>query len=49
VLQAAAEALGRIGKAARPAIPALRDLERVPRAKWAADLAIARIEGTSKM
>ncbi len=49
VLQAAAEALGRIGPAARSAIPALRDLVKVPRARWAADLAIARIEGTSKM
>jgi HEAT repeat protein len=49
VLQAAAEALGRIGKAARSAIPALRSLREVPRAKWAADLAIARIEGTSPM
>jgi len=43
VLRSAANALGAIGPEARPALPALRKLEAMPRARWAARAAIAQI------
>ena len=45
VLRAVANALGGIGRpAARPALPLLRELARLPRVRWAAELAIRKIE-----
>ncbi|MEP6802770.1 MAG: DUF2961 domain-containing protein [Acidobacteriota bacterium] len=44
VLASCADALGAMGKAAVPALPALREMRKAPRARWAADRAIARIE-----
>jgi hypothetical protein len=43
VLRSVADALGVIGAAAREALPALRELQKIPRVRWAADLAIKRI------
>jgi hypothetical protein len=43
VLRSVADALGLIGAAAREALPALRELQKIPRVRWAADLAIKRI------
>jgi hypothetical protein len=45
VQRSMASALGAIGLAARPALPALRRLKAIPRVRWAAEAAIARIEG----
>jgi hypothetical protein len=45
VLRACASALGAIGKpAATPALPVLKELQKMPRVKWAADRAIQSIE-----
>jgi HEAT repeat protein len=44
VLRSVADALGLIGPDAREALPALRELWKIPRVRWAADLAIKRIE-----
>jgi hypothetical protein len=45
VLRAVALALGSIGKpAAAPALPLLRELKKIPRAQWAAESAIRKIE-----
>jgi hypothetical protein len=44
VLRSVADALGLIGPDARAALPALRELWKIPRVRWAADLAIRRIE-----
>ena len=45
VLRSLAAALGAIGKpAAAPALPLLRQLAKIPRVQWAAELAIKRIE-----
>ena len=43
VLRAVADALGALGPAARPAMPLLRDLEKLPRVQWAARAAIKKI------
>ncbi len=45
VLRSAASALGNIGRAAAPAIPALEELRKMPRARWAAEEAIRKIRG----
>ena len=45
VLRACAEALGRIGRPASPALPLLRDLTKKPLVRWSAQRAIDRIEG----
>jgi hypothetical protein len=45
VLRACASALGAIGPPASPGLPVLREIARQPRARWAADAAIRRIEG----
>lgn len=45
VLRSAAGALGAIGPGAAPALPVLRKLEAMPRARWAARAAIRQIEG----
>jgi hypothetical protein len=37
-------ALGLIGPEARDALPQLRELAKIPRVRWAAELAIKRIE-----
>jgi len=45
VLRSVAAALGSIGKpAATPALSLLRELRKLPRVRWAADLAISKIE-----
>jgi len=45
VLRAVAAAFGSIGKpAATPALPLLRELKKIPRVRWAAELAIRQIE-----
>jgi hypothetical protein len=45
VLRSVATALGNIGKpAATPALPLLRELAEIPRVRWAAELAIRKIE-----
>ena len=44
VLRSLADALGLIGPDARDALPALRELQKIPRVRWAAELAITRIE-----
>jgi hypothetical protein len=44
VLRSLADALGLIGPEAKEALPALRDLAKIPRVRWAAELAIKRIE-----
>ena len=45
VLRACASALGAIGKpAATPGLPVLKELQKMPRVKWAADRAIQNIE-----
>jgi hypothetical protein len=46
VLRACADALGAIGPAASSALPTLRELAKKPLARWAAERAIRRIEGT---
>jgi hypothetical protein len=43
VLRSAASALGDIGTAAAPAIPALEELRKLPRVRWAAEEAIRKI------
>jgi len=43
VLRAVADALGALGPAARPALPLLRDLEKLPRVQWAARAAIRKV------
>lgn len=43
VLRAVADALGALGPAARPALPLLADLEKLPRVQWAARAARKRI------
>jgi hypothetical protein len=46
VLRSCADALGAIGPpAAAPALPILREIAKQPRVRWAAEAAIARIEG----
>ena len=45
VLRACATALGAIGPAAASAVPALREIAKQPRVRWAAEAAIRRIEG----
>jgi hypothetical protein len=46
VLRACSAALGAIGSPeARPALPVLRQLAKMPRVQWAAQRAIASIEG----
>jgi HEAT repeat protein len=45
VLRACATALGAIGPAAASAAPALREIAKQPRVRWAAEAAIRRIEG----
>jgi len=45
VQRSLANALGAIGPAARPGLPALRKFQTIPRVRWNADAAIARIEG----
>jgi len=44
VQRSLANALGAIGPAARPGLPALRRFQQIPRVRWNADAAIARIE-----
>ena len=44
VLRSLADALGLIGPDAKDALPVLRDLTKIPRVRWAAELAIKRIE-----
>jgi hypothetical protein len=45
VLRSVAAALGNIGKpAATPALPLLRELSKIPRVRWAAELAIRKID-----
>jgi HEAT repeats len=44
VLRSLADALGLIGPEAREALPVLHDLAKIPRVRWAAELAIKRIE-----
>jgi hypothetical protein len=44
VLRSLADALGLIGPEAKDALPTLRDLAKIPRVRWAAELAIKRIE-----
>lgn len=45
VLRSVAAALGSIGKpAATPALPLLRDLQKIPRVQWAAESAIRKLE-----
>ena len=49
VLRACAAALGDIGApAATKALPLLKELAKQPRVRWAADRAIANIEGKKK-
>ena len=43
VLRSAASALGNIGHASAPAIPALEELRKMPRARWAAEEALKKI------
>jgi len=43
VLRSVAEALGAIGPAAAPGLPALEALAKIPRVRWAAEAAIKRI------
>ncbi len=43
VLRAVADALGALGPAAKPALPLLTDLEKLPRVQWAARAAIKKI------
>src|SRR5262249_41756318 len=44
VLRSVADALGALGSEASSALPVLRELERIPRVRWSAAAAIARIE-----
>ena len=44
VLRSLADALGLIGPEATEALPVLHELRKIPRVRWAADLAIKRIE-----
>ena len=44
VLRACAEALGAIGPAAAAALPVLREIAKLPRARWAAEAAIRKID-----
>jgi hypothetical protein len=44
VLRSLADALGLIGPEARESLPVLQDLAKIPRVRWAAELAIKRIE-----
>ncbi|HEY2149768.1 MAG TPA: hypothetical protein VGH34_03110 [Vicinamibacterales bacterium] len=43
VLWSVADALGDIGSPAARALPALRDMTKIPRATWNANLAIKKI------
>lgn len=45
VLRSVADALGAIGPAAASALPALEELRKLPRARWAAEAAIRKIRG----
>jgi hypothetical protein len=45
VLRSIAMALGSIGPEARPALPVLRELEKMPLVRWQAQWAIRRIQG----
>ena len=45
VQRSVANALGAIGPDAKAAVPALRELAKIPRVRWAADLAIKKIGG----
>jgi hypothetical protein len=45
VQRSLADALGAIGPAARPALPVLRELAKIPRVRWSADAAIRSIGG----
>ncbi len=45
VLRSVAMALGSIGPEARPALPVLRELEKMPLVRWQAQWAIRKIEG----
>ena len=45
VQRSLADALGAIGPGAAAALPALRRFQKIPRVRWNADAAIARIEG----
>ena len=44
VLRSVADALGDIGPPAVRALPALREMTKIPRATWNANLAIRKIE-----
>ena len=44
VLRSLADALGLIGPEARESLPVLHDLAKIPRVRWAAELAMKRIE-----
>jgi hypothetical protein len=48
VLRSCAAALGAIGKAAAPAVPTLRELAKIPRVQWAAELALRTIEAVAR-
>lgn len=48
VLRSLASALGAVGPAARDALPVLRELERIPRVRWNARWATARIEAPAR-
>jgi len=45
VLRSVADALGAIGPAAAPGLPALEELAKIPRVRWAAEAAMKRIRG----
>jgi hypothetical protein len=44
VLRSLADALGDLGPEAARALPALRELARIPRVAWAANAAVKKIE-----
>jgi hypothetical protein len=44
VLRSLSDALGAMGKCASPAIPALKELAKIPRVRWSAEAAIRRVE-----
>ncbi len=48
VLRSCATALGAIGKAARPALPVLQGLVKLPRVQWAAEAAMHAIETAAR-
>jgi hypothetical protein len=43
VLRSVADALGAIGPAAASALPALEELRKLPRVRWAAEAALKKI------